>query len=403
MNKQNIFFSIGLCLILCFSFFSPQGEAFGKVKDTENVSALAKETEEVSSAFQSLYEIKNLPIVVPTIVELPIERSYGSNQEVDVFSVQDDGSLTREGSQLFSKSTKENPSYSVLVSEEQVRLLGDGLYDAYKEFPVQRESEELTKSELLLRFDRSVTLSGITLHLDRYVSLPHSVEVYTRSNASDTVILAPTRVSSRVITFPPTSAQEFVVVFDHPQPLRLTEVTPQYENTSFITKQSVRFLAQPNTKYVVYVDADRSVRANMKESSNFAGEKDILILPSTEKKTNPSYTQSDVDGDSIKDENDNCVRIANPDQLDQNNNQIGDACEDFDKDGVLNSKDNCPSVPNRAQQDDDMDGVGNECDEREDRVFQRNIWILPTLLLAVGGIIIFLIVSVLRREHFGKK
>lgn len=60
---------------------------------------------------------------------------------------------------------------------------------------------------------------------------------------------------------------------------------------------------------------------------------------------------------------DNCIGFYNPDQIDENNNRRGDACEDFDGDGLLNACDNCPTVTNTRQRDSDGDGIGDACDE----------------------------------------
>ncbi len=74
----------------------------------------------------------------------------------------------------------------------------------------------------------------------------------------------------------------------------------------------------------------------------------------------------DSDGDGVPDQIDNCANIANPDQVDVNGNDIGDACElsilDGDGDGFNDDVDNCPFVANFGQEDDDRDGIGNACD-----------------------------------------
>lgn len=116
------------------------------------------------------------------------------------------------------------------------------------------------------------------------------------------------------------------------------------------------------------------------------------------------FEASDLDGDDIRDEDDNCPDVFNPQQFDfdfdghgdacdncpdvsnfnqndQNNNGVGNACEeeacddinrdgfcedwerDDDDDGVANLNDNCRLTENPDQADDDRDGVGDACDQ----------------------------------------
>lgn len=49
----------------------------------------------------------------------------------------------------------------------------------------------------------------------------------------------------------------------------------------------------------------------------------------------------DIDNDGIYNENDNCPKIFNSDQMDTDFDKIGDVC------------DNCPKVPNMLQNDSD--------------------------------------------------
>lgn len=73
---------------------------------------------------------------------------------------------------------------------------------------------------------------------------------------------------------------------------------------------------------------------------------------------------TDTDGDSILDINDNCVNIANLDQFDTDGDGIGDVCDDDDdNDSVLDVNDNCPLVENQDQADIDNDGIGDVCDD----------------------------------------
>jgi hypothetical protein len=89
----------------------------------------------------------------------------------------------------------------------------------------------------------------------------------------------------------------------------------------------------------------------------------------------------DTDGDGFADDVDNCPAIGNPQQLDADNDGIGDVCDstpncgwgcgqpscesfDPDGDGIQNypNMDNCPDIANPQQLDADNDGIGDPCD-----------------------------------------
>jgi hypothetical protein len=75
----------------------------------------------------------------------------------------------------------------------------------------------------------------------------------------------------------------------------------------------------------------------------------------------------DRDGDGWWDRSDNCPSDPNPDQLDRDGDQRGDACDDDrDNDGHGDDEDNCPDVKNAAQDDLDVDGKGDACDPDTD-------------------------------------
>lgn len=77
----------------------------------------------------------------------------------------------------------------------------------------------------------------------------------------------------------------------------------------------------------------------------------------------------DDDNDGILDINDNCPLTANADQADTDGDGIGDVCEDSnddDGDGIANADDNCPNTANEDQADSDDDGIGDVCDNDND-------------------------------------
>ncbi len=80
--------------------------------------------------------------------------------------------------------------------------------------------------------------------------------------------------------------------------------------------------------------------------------------------------QTDIDGDGVTNDKDNCKDSYNPDQKDTDGDGVGDVCDrcvsdptnDKDLDGVCGNVDNCAAVPNRDQKDIDRDGMGDACD-----------------------------------------
>lgn len=80
---------------------------------------------------------------------------------------------------------------------------------------------------------------------------------------------------------------------------------------------------------------------------------------------------ADSDLDGVCNAEDNCPAVFNPDQIDSDEDGIGDLCDDcpddplndVDGDGFCAGEDNCPFVGNSSQDDRDGDGLGDACDD----------------------------------------
>ena len=85
---------------------------------------------------------------------------------------------------------------------------------------------------------------------------------------------------------------------------------------------------------------------------------DLLPLDASE--------SADTDSDGVGDNADNCLDVKNTDQLDTDNDSLGNACdEDDDNDGVIDELDALP-LDTSEQIDTDADGIGNNADLDDD-------------------------------------
>jgi len=342
------------------------------------------------SAFQSKIVLPPIDIVVPTVVEVPLTAQYSSPAavvEARTTNIIYQAELVQEIGQTSFSVINES---GVVLSE-----LTDNQRSTTHTFPLNNSSGDV--AVLTISFSTPASISALQFDLDANVDLPSTVQINNiLPTGQREILVAERNLTTARVTFPVVNTNELEVTLTYQQPLRLHGISVTETIVTRPQRIGVRFLAQPNEQYNVYVDADRQVILPSNELPRVSTGS-VLLMQASTPIPNPKYQPADSDGDGIPDLLDNCPTVYNPDQADTNNSGIGDACEDWDGDGIINSLDNCPTVPNRDQKDTDGDGIGDACDDEESRFVEQFFW-LVWLGLGIGFItIISLFVIVLRQ------
>lgn len=134
--------------------------------------------------------------------------------------------------------------------------------------------------------------------------------------------------------------------------------------TSAAAGNEITFMAVPvGSQTRIGIDRDEDGYFDRDELDGCSDPANAASIP-------PQCAPDDTDGDGVVDGADNCPLLSNANQLDADEDGVGDICDicpsdnpnDSDGDGICTSADNCPGNPNASQADSDSDGVGDVCD-----------------------------------------
>ncbi len=348
------------------------------------------------NSFRQYKDVSNVDIVVPTVVELPLDDVIIGVNYFEVWNSTirslEPYYFKQEG---FINQIPTTLTTSLSDSSVNVRNMNDGNVQTYAEFLLPETGQG--QVQINIASNNIITASSLSLLLDQYVALPNSIEIRARVNGQDQIVLSSKRgaISGSTVYFPKTTSNYWTINLTYSQPLRITELKLKQENLIQTNFNAIRFLAQPNHQYRVYMNPDYYVRGGVvyKEGGDLYSNQDVKILPAVTTITNATFKPADRDGDGIIDIHDNCVDIVNPDQLDVDANGRGDVCDDFDKDKIINANDNCPNNPNRNQADIDGDDIGDACDTEESRLTEKYKWI-PWLGIGFAAIVLIVLLIV---------
>lgn len=344
------------------------------------------------SAFMQVIEVEPVEAEVPTIVELVLPE--GKDTYVHAVAVGDDGKATAV------TYVRTGVVVPVRVGETQgvqnaAALLDDNL-NTYATFPFNESAPNRARVALVAR--EGITTSELHLTFPNNVALPERVTLRGGSEGgAEEMLVAKRRPEGTTIRFPETTLDHVLLELEYTQPLRIAELALVPSTNTGVTR-TLRFVAQPDTAYRVYLDADRPFTAPRWQGQSLEDTEPVVTLDDVLLRDNSAYVPADTDGDGVPDRDDNCTTVGNPDQTDKDGNGRGDACDDFDHDGVLTVRDNCPEVANSLQEDTDGDGVGDACDSEESRFTEQNPWV-PWAGLGVALVVLLGLFVLTAREQ----
>lgn len=352
----------------------------------------------IINRFKYIHKFGQIGSNTPKVAEVPLTNTIITNKST--FVLVENQSNTLQPYEIIAKENS-TPYTIVNKSEDGKETNEENLYDGnlntYTEFPVL-SGNNISTIVLQLVYNSPITTGSLNLQLDPEGQPPTNISLTTNDSGQKYTVIADKSYSQNDLRFPVREAQIWGLTLKSNQPLRIKEISFEEEPSTRQKEEFLRFLMRPGFTYNLYSQPDGYVSLPYLESGNLSSVKDTIRLTLLPPVPNPLYTPPDDDNDGLTNATDNCPNTSNPDQIDNNKNGIGDACEDFDNDGVMNNIDNCPNHPNRDQQDTDGDGEGDQCDDEESRLTER-LAFLPWLGIGLGFGIVIILFAITTKKH----
>lgn len=356
------------------------------VASTVSIVNAENQIDEQKSQFRESGKLEIPTIKIPTVIEATLPKKV---YQVEVF---DNTSENFVPNLLITNSTQVIPTSSLITgTNTSVSKITDNNYLSFYEFNLPEEGRG--KVSVTIKYPKAIKTDSVFFSLGEYVALPTKINIKALIFGEMKTIASDISPEGTMIHFPNYSSDQFVIEFEYTQPMRITEIRFNDLNEAPST-QSVRFLAEPNHTYTFFFNPQHNTYINLGESADLADNRDIIKVDNLVIGNNTNFKEADSDQDGIIDIKDNCVQVANTDQLDEDKNGRGDLCDDYDRDGVINSKDNCVNNPNTNQIDTDRDGKGDACDTEESRITEKYpvlVWIAIIFAVFVFGLMFYFV------------
>ena len=323
--------------------------------------ATTKEISPDFSRFENITKIKVSGITTPKVVKF---KTHNFQNGRTVLLNEKNEIISHKWIRSSQKIKSQNITASKVSSNFEGRKenLVDGNYNTSLTFHPETDYEK----EVTLSFNKLTEVSGIYIRLADGIINPKTVTVKGTFSGGENVIIVNNKRFSYHIPFPKVSVSQLQISYNTPHFLRISEIEILGQEEIEKTDELV-FFAEEGKTYTLYSNShfgQKHYSAPKYQPLSTDNKTPAFTLPLSTK--NPVFND-DFDGDELSDQIDLCPKIADPQNIDIDNNKRGDACEDPDQDSKMSSVDNCPFIYNPNQKDSDLDKLGDLCDDTDDR------------------------------------